>query len=56
MAEQIHLGMTREMVLESWGRPRDVNRTTSAAGVWEQWVYGGGYVYFTNGRVSVIQN
>lgn len=30
MAGQIYIGMTAEMVRESWGRPRDINRITAA--------------------------
>jgi hypothetical protein len=40
----------------SWGRPNHVNRTTNAAGVSEQWVYDGGYLYFSDGVLTTIQN
>lgn len=57
MARRIYVGMTPEMVIESWGRPEDVNRTITAAGTSEQWVYGlGSYVYFDNGVLTAIQN
>lgn len=36
------IGMTEDEVLSSkWGKPKDVNRTTTAYGVSEQWVYYG---------------
>mgnify|MGYP000682762693 CR=1 FL=1 len=33
-----------------------VNRTVTAAGTREQWVYGGAYVYLDSGRVTAWQN
>lgn len=55
----VRIGMTAKQVREqtSWGIPESVNRTTTARSVTEQWVYGGGgYLYFTNGRLTAIQN
>ena len=55
----VRIGMTAEEVIEKtrWGRPLRKNRTTTAAGVHEQWVYGGGnYLYFQDGRLTAIQN
>ena len=51
------IGMTKEEVLNStWGSPEDINRTTTAYGVREQWVYSDyRYVYFENGVVTAIQ-
>lgn len=55
--EGVHIGMSAEDVLASqWGKPRSVNRTTASYGVHEQWVYGGGYLYFENGKLTTIQN
>ena len=53
------IGMTMATVISktSWGKPVSVNRTTTAKGVEEQWVYGGGnYLYFFNGKLTAIQN
>lgn len=51
------IGMTQEEVLlSSWGRPSDINKTISAGGTHEQWVYSGGYLYFENGILTTIQN
>jgi hypothetical protein len=33
------IGMSSDQAIAAWGRPDDVNRTTSAYGVSEQWVY-----------------
>ncbi len=54
---KVQLGMTKEQCEWAWGYPDDVNRTTGSFGTHEQWVYGGGYyLYFENGRLTVIQN
>lgn len=36
---RIQIGMTMDMVLESWGRPRDKDRFVSSYGVSESWNY-----------------
>jgi len=35
---------------------RGKNKTTTANGVREQWVYGKSYVYLMNGEVTAIQD
>lgn len=52
------IGMTREeVIITKWGRPNKVNKTTTANGVSEQWVYGSNrYVYLDNGIVTAIQD
>lgn len=52
------IGMTKEQVLaSSWGRPRDVVRSTTAAGTVEQWFYGGhNLLEFDNGKLVRIQD
>ena len=52
----IYIGMNKDMVREAWGRPKDINRTTSAYGTSEQWVYGYSYVYFDDDICTTIQN
>lgn len=53
----VRIGMTQRQVLaSSWGKPDDINRTITAAGTTEQWVYGGAYLYFENGILATIQN
>jgi hypothetical protein len=63
----VSIGMSEDDVLaSSWGRPTKVNRTTSANGYSEQWVYRGfqgkylslpsKYLYFRNGKLTAIQN
>ena len=55
--EKIWVGASEEIVRLAWGSPQDINRTTTASGTREQWVYGRGtYVYVENGRVTAIQN
>ncbi|MGG1650410.1 hypothetical protein ABHN03_16530 [Paenibacillus sp. NRS-1775] len=52
------IGMTSSEVIDSrWGRPQDVNRTTTEFGTSEQWVYSGyRYVYLEDGVVTAIQD
>jgi hypothetical protein len=56
--EGVRIGMTPEDVrASSWGKPDHINRTTSAYGTREQWVYGsGGYLYFEDGILMTFQN
>lgn len=51
------IGMTASEVLKStWGEPEKINKTTTAYGVTEQWVYSGNrYVYLEDGVVTAIQ-
>lgn len=51
------VGMTmRQVESSSWNFPNKVNKTTTANGTSEQWVYNDqGYLYFTNGILTAIQ-
>jgi len=41
----------------NWGSPQSINRTTTAQGIREQWVYGQRhYLYFENGGLTAIQD
>jgi len=53
---RLKIGMTKEMAIEAWGKPYEINRTTGSFGTDEQWVYEGYYVYFRNGKLYAIQN
>jgi hypothetical protein len=57
-AAGVNIGMSMEQVrASSWGRQNSINRTTTAYGDREQWVYGiGNYLYFENGVLTTIQN
>lgn len=47
---KVLIGMTRGQVIQSWGVPKDVNRTVTDNTVSEQWCYGDKtYLYFDNG-------
>lgn len=52
------IGMSASEVKNStWGNPDDINRTTTAFGVHEQWVYDyRGYIYLDDGVVTAIQD
>lgn len=50
------IGMTESEIYGStWGAPNKKNKTTTAGGTTEQWVYDDGYIYFENGIVIAIQ-
>ncbi|OMP66888.1 hypothetical protein [Domibacillus epiphyticus] len=56
-AKKVYIGMTQAEVLERWGKPKDINRTVSANGTGEQWVYPNyQYLYFEDGILVTIQN
>lgn len=56
-SEGVRIGMTQnDVIASSWGKPRKINRTTTARAVREQWVYDGGYLYFDDGVLTAIQN
>lgn len=51
------IGMSADEVIDARGKPDSINRTTTADGVYEQWVYRSGkYIYLDNGKVRAIQD
>lgn len=55
--EGIQIGMSQDEVRQSsWGRPNSIHRTVTSNGTYEQWIYGGSYLYFDNGLLTTIQN
>ena len=53
----IWIGMTEEMMVDSWGQPEDINTTVTSYGSRKQFVYGSGqYVYVVNGKVDAWQD
>lgn len=56
--ERPEIGMTEtEVIQTSWGLPEEKNRTETANGISEQWVYSDNrYVYFEDGVVTAIQD
>lgn len=57
VSEEPYVGMSREKLSNStWGKPKDINKTTTKYGVSEQWVYSNyRYVYLEEGIVTEIQ-
>lgn len=55
LAGKLFLGWTKEMCELSWGRPNNINKTTTNYGTTEQWVYSGNYLYFTGNKLTTIQ-
>lgn len=55
--EKVEIGFTKQMCIEAWGEPQDINRTITRNRVHEQWVYGiGCYLYFEGNYLTAIQN
>lgn len=55
--KKVAVGMTKEMCIAAWGKPSDINKTTTAYGVREQWVYNlKTYLYFDDDILTTIQN
>jgi hypothetical protein len=53
----IVLGMTKEQVTASWGKPDDIHRSVYSFGVHEQWIYGDRqYLYFEDGILTSWQD
>ncbi|MNY49118.1 hypothetical protein D3C86_1845120 [compost metagenome] len=54
--KEVTLGMTKEQVKLSLGKPDDVDYSEYKSGTQEQWVYGTdayrSYYYFENGRLT----
>lgn len=60
-AREIAIGMSQDEVLLLYGEPAQVNRTGTAGGIDEQWVYPvsdmeAEYLYFTNGKLNAWQD
>jgi hypothetical protein len=56
-SKEIKLGMTKEQVLLSWGKPDRINRDVGRWGANEQWCYGSKtYLYFENGILTSFQD
>jgi len=57
LQRKIILGMTKQQVELSWGKPERINRSVGTWGVNEQWVYEGQrYIYFQNGKLTSWQD
>jgi tetratricopeptide (TPR) repeat protein len=54
-ASSLKVGMSEAEVVGQIGAAKKKNRTTDKAGVSEQWVYDGLYVYFAEGKVKSFQ-
>jgi hypothetical protein len=56
ISRKIWIGMTKEMLMLSWGTPDEINRTVMAGYVKEQCIYGSQYVYVENDIVTAWQD
>jgi len=48
MSMKVWKGMTAEMVQDSWGSPRKINRVISGNDVREEWIYSSSWLYIEN--------
>jgi len=53
---KVQIGMTKEQVTLSWGKPERINRTVGKWGESEQWVYGDTYLYFEKDIMTSFQD
>lgn len=60
---KICVGMSKEAVIESWGRPSATYKITTQLGMYEQWFYSmkpnyglGAYLYFENNHLNTISH
>lgn len=55
-AHKVRIGMVDAQVREAWGKPDHINKTSTANGDSEQWVWGSNqYAYFHDGFLTSIQ-
>jgi len=52
---EIWLGMTAQMVIDSWGYPAKNNKSVGSWGVNEQWIFPSAYLYLKNGILNSWQ-
>lgn len=52
----LYIGWSKEKCKMAWGEPEKINKTITRSHVDEQWVYGSSYLYFTDGKLTTIQN
>lgn len=48
---KIWKGMTAEMVKDSWGNPRKINRVISGNNIKEEWIYNNTWLFIQNNRL-----
>lgn len=54
---RVKIGWTKQMCIEAWGEPNDINTTINQYHRLEQWVYSlSDYLYFEDGILITIQN
>lgn len=56
LEKKIALGMSEKALIESWGKPEDINTSVGSWGVHKQYVYDSQYVYVENGKVTAWQD
>ena len=49
---KIWKGMTAEMVTDSWGGPKKINRVINGNNIREEWIYSNTWLFIQNGRLA----
>jgi len=53
---EARIGMNKEQVRLSWGKPKKINKDIYRGRIQEQWIYESQYLYFENDRLTAIQS
>lgn len=53
---KVRVGMNKEQVKLSWGKPEKINKDIYQGSIHEQWIYGSQYLYFENDKLTAIQS
>ena len=53
---KVRIGMNKEQVKLSWGKPQKINKDIYADSIHEQWIYNNQYLYLENDILTAIQN
>lgn len=56
LSGKVWVGMTKEMVKESWGNPEETHKIITSGKINEQWIYNETYLYFDNNVLTTIQD
>ena len=53
---KVRVGMNKEQVKLSWGKPKKINKDIYQGRIHEQWIYSRQYLYFENDKLTAIQS
>ncbi len=53
---KVRIGMNKEQVKLSWGKPEKINKDIYQGLIREQWIYSSQYLYFDDDKLTAIQS